>query len=303
MSKITLQNVADKAGVSAATVSRSLREDPNQASNTRKRIQKIAKEMGYEFNPMVSQTMSLVRRQRDSLQRGNLAYVNPCLYERELENSIRYFHGAKKRAKAYGYQVEHLWYNRQKMTGKRFHEILVARGIRGILVAPLYEFTETIDIRWNQFACVIYGLTLERPVLHRTTDDHAEGMHLALEKLREKGYRRIGFVTEERMEKQSRHIWLSVFYWDLQNRPRAERVPPLQIGMRSINQMKAWYEKHKPEVVICAGKANRFFLDLHKSKAGQPAFVTLEADLTNVPEASGVRQRAEEVGAIGVDLV
>ncbi|MEM6822105.1 MAG: LacI family DNA-binding transcriptional regulator [Verrucomicrobiota bacterium] len=299
----TLREIAEIAGVSTATVSRALRSDLRQSKETRDRIQKIARKVGYQFDPLLSQNMSLIRRREAPSIRGTLAYVNGCLNQRELKNNIQYLHGAQRRAKTYGYKVDHIWYDRKVMTQSRFHKILLARGIKGLLIAPLFELTETLDLPWDQFASVAYGFTLERPPLHVAADDHSEAMQLALKMLRKKGYRRIGFVTEERMEAQSRQLWLSSFHLDLQGRPRIERVPPLLLGMRSINQMKSWYKKYKPEAVICSGVGTRYFRKFHDENKGIPSYINLEVKMKKFPNDTGIRQRAEEVGAIGVDVV
>lgn len=50
MAKVKLKDIADTAGVSAMTVSRVMNKDPKVGERTRERIEKIAKEMGYQPN-------------------------------------------------------------------------------------------------------------------------------------------------------------------------------------------------------------------------------------------------------------
>ncbi|MDQ3450704.1 MAG: LacI family transcriptional regulator [Actinomycetota bacterium] len=50
----TIFDVADQAGVSASTVSRSLRGMPNVASSTRERVERVADELGYVASPAAS---------------------------------------------------------------------------------------------------------------------------------------------------------------------------------------------------------------------------------------------------------
>ena len=61
MSKITIRDVSEKAGVSISTVHQALNGKKGVGEETRKRIQSIADELGYQPNPMAS---SLKRKQR-----------------------------------------------------------------------------------------------------------------------------------------------------------------------------------------------------------------------------------------------
>ncbi|MEM6822097.1 MAG: LacI family DNA-binding transcriptional regulator [Verrucomicrobiota bacterium] len=298
----TLKEIGELAGVSKSTASRALRNDPRQSAETRKRIQEIAKKLGYKLDPLFSESMSIVRRQQSSKSRGVLAYVDASLNRRELKNNIRLFYGARKYGKTHGFEVQHLWFDRRVMSPARFETILESRGIRGILLAPLIEITESIAIPWERFPSVAYGFTLLTPALHCVSDDHTAAMHMALKKLREKGYRRIGFVTEELMEKKSRNEWISAFQHDLYTRPREERIPALQVGLRMVNEMQKWQRKFKPEAVICCGYPNRFFKELFE-ETSSPPFVTLEANLKERPHVSGILQGIQEVGAIGAELL
>ena len=55
---MTIEEVAKKAGVSTATVSRALRGLPNVAPSTRERILQVAVELHYEINPYISRKAS-----------------------------------------------------------------------------------------------------------------------------------------------------------------------------------------------------------------------------------------------------
>lgn len=61
MNKITIRDVADKAGVSISTVHQALNGKKGVGEETRRRIQTIADELGYQPNPMAS---SLKRKTR-----------------------------------------------------------------------------------------------------------------------------------------------------------------------------------------------------------------------------------------------
>src|SRR5438045_673838 len=58
---VRLQDIADRAGVSKATVSLALRNHASIPLATRERIQQFAREMDYRPNPLVSALMSFHR--------------------------------------------------------------------------------------------------------------------------------------------------------------------------------------------------------------------------------------------------
>ncbi|MEM6822098.1 MAG: hypothetical protein AAF558_09180 [Verrucomicrobiota bacterium] len=47
----------------------------------------------------------------------------------------------------------------------------------------------------------------------------------------------------------------------------------------------------------------RYFRKFHQENKGLPAYVNLDVKIKVFPNESGIRQRAEDVGAIGVDVV
>ncbi|MGE9290169.1 MAG: LacI family DNA-binding transcriptional regulator, partial [Puniceicoccales bacterium] len=61
---VTMKDIAKLAGVSVMTVSRCLKNDLRQSESTRKRVQRIAKELGYTPHPYLSALMSNLAQTR-----------------------------------------------------------------------------------------------------------------------------------------------------------------------------------------------------------------------------------------------
>src|ERR1043166_871971 len=131
----TLKSVAERAGVTAATVSMALRNHPALRPETRERVQRIAREMGYRPNPMVATLMTQVRRRKRIEQRTTLAWITSWPTRNGWRESsplfADYFAGASDRAHELGYQLEEIWAKEKGMTGRRLTGILQARNIRG----------------------------------------------------------------------------------------------------------------------------------------------------------------------------
>ena len=85
----TLQDVADRAGVHRSTVALALRDNPRISSATRQRVQAIARELGYQLNPLVAALMS-ARRSGNPLKHVTLGYVTnyPALASAGSRNTM-----------------------------------------------------------------------------------------------------------------------------------------------------------------------------------------------------------------------
>lgn len=198
--KVTLQDVAKKVGLHRSTVALALKDHPRISAPVRARIQAVAKELGYQINPLVAALMQ-ARRTGRAAPSVAIGYVTnyPTRYGWAPPDHDRpnYFPGAAARAEELGYVLEHLWLGEPGMTAQRFAEILAVRGIHGVLIGRLPPGQSEILLKWEPLSCVALGRTLRRPALHHVTEDHHAGASLAMERLVAQGYRRVGFVFSE----------------------------------------------------------------------------------------------------------
>jgi LacI family transcriptional regulator len=154
---VTLQDLAECAGVHRSTVSLALRDHPRISPEVRQRMQALAKKMGYRVNPLVSALMQSRRTGRVT-RHATIAYVisSPTRYGWRPPHHDRpdYFPGAAERADDLGYKLEHFWLAEPGMTPERFCNILVARGICGLLVGRLPPDMQSLPVEWERFSCV-----------------------------------------------------------------------------------------------------------------------------------------------------
>src|SRR6478672_407615 len=125
---VTMKSIAAQAGVTQATVSMSLANNPRIPLVTRERIQAIARRLGYHPNPYVS-TLMRIRRQ------GKPALALVCGlrsadgWRTHSAPTIRQMRdGAFERATMRGYRAQEFWLHRDDMSNERFSEMLHARG-------------------------------------------------------------------------------------------------------------------------------------------------------------------------------
>src|SRR5581483_2410531 len=106
-----------------STVALALREHPRIPVATRRRVQQIAKNLGYRLNPLVAALMSS-RRSGRPVKHVTLAFVTnyPTRFGWRPEQHDRpdFFPGALQRARDFGYKLEHFWLAEPGMTPTRF---------------------------------------------------------------------------------------------------------------------------------------------------------------------------------------
>src|SRR6201996_5015560 len=131
LARPTMKTVAAKAGVSIMTVSRALRNQPNLPDKTRARIKRIAQEIGYRPNPLVSTLMAQLRGNRPHKDTPSICYVtaypDPNQWRKSPYN-VSSFNGALARAEELGYRLEHFCLTESGMTFERASRVLRAQG-------------------------------------------------------------------------------------------------------------------------------------------------------------------------------
>lgn len=253
--QITLQDIADKAGVSRATVSLALRNNPSLPVTTRQRIQQLAGQLGYRPNPMVSTLMSYQRAARSDRPKG---LTLALLLKFSRRGSWRQYlspdlvTGASQRAEQLGYRLEEFWLDDLKMDEKRLSQILFQRGVPGVILAPLPSAVGHFDLDWDKLSAVTIGYSLARPELHRVTSDRYHAMLLAIHKLRERGYRRLGLALESNQDERVHHQWVAPFLWEQMHGQPKDRVPLLIVKGEEWNEHRfaTWFRENAPDVIL-----------------------------------------------------
>lgn len=211
---ITLQQIAQAAGCSLATVSYALRHDRRIHPATRQRIQELARRLGYRPNPRFAALMAHIRRSRPVATGERIAFVWVHTPKGETTTDPflqRVFRGAKMRAEALGYQVEQFW-AAPGTTDRQLGRVLQARGIVGVLLSPVLHETEaTLDFDWENFAPVVIGGARWNPELHQAGHHHYLAMRLTLEKLAAAGCRRPAAIIQGDVNERTRRAWQAAF--------------------------------------------------------------------------------------------
>lgn len=250
---VTLSDIARRAGVSKMTVSLALRGHPHASAATRDRLRRLAEEMGYRPNPLVSAAMVQVRAGRRPTFSGTIALLsleNPPTPEETTRPLHRAFVGAQQHAEALGYRLEWFRLGTDAPSGRRTGEILTARGIPGVILGIERVLPEQHHLDWSRFAIAAIGRSEIGYELHRTSGDYYRAIREACERCRARGYRRIGLALSLEHHIAHQHLHRSAFLGCQVEWPPSDRVPVFLPSRWEAEPFLAWVKRHRPDVII-----------------------------------------------------
>ncbi|HEY1791507.1 MAG TPA: LacI family DNA-binding transcriptional regulator [Opitutaceae bacterium] len=254
--RVTLRDLAERCNVHISTVSLALRNSPRLSHETRTRVQATAKEMGYAHDTMLDALVAY----RDSVRRQSnppvLGYVTSWVDDVEqIPHHRLYWSGAKKRASELGFRLEYFSLRAPGMTDTRLANILVTRGIVGIVLSSIIRAEVRFD--WDKFTAVRIELHPYWPRFSTTAVDHVRAMIEAIHQALSLGYRRPGLVLEEDWSELAEDHWKMGFLWAQQRLEPGDRCPVYlykpdwkRAGQGSDGQFESWYMRYRPDVLI-----------------------------------------------------
>lgn len=251
-----MKDIATSLGIHPSTVSLALRQDPRITPETRQRVEDEAKRLGYQANPLVSSLMTYRSRRQPPPYRMELAFVCATETRQEWlkmsEAYRRMWKGAQARAQELGYALNLYPRKPGELSAARFSEILNARNIHGILIAPMPFSDVRMDVQWERFSVIELGYTLIEPDFHKVVHDYFHSMRLLLKEIRARGYERVGLFLQENVDEKVHHLWRAAYVDEQECLPRRLRIKPLIRLKISPADLKNWMDKHAPEALITA---------------------------------------------------
>ncbi|AHF90245.1 transcriptional regulator [Opitutaceae bacterium TAV1] len=329
--RVSLRQVAAKAGVSHSTVSLALRAHPSIPPETRDRLRALAEEMGYRPDPMLTALNVYRQSRRGAAFQAGLAWLN-AFAEREMlldnPDCVLYRKGAETRARESGFSLEEFWLREPGMTPQRLAQILTSRQTQGILLPPMPVSDTSLGMPWERFSVVALGYS-HKPLFHLVANAQYRATRLAVRNLHRLGYRRIALFTWAEYEERSDCNFLSGYTCECS---RLGLSPVLctvdsQLDRRERDavfyenwkrQTWAWVEEEKPEVLLLPDPTVAIRLGFGPESAagsgrrrqserlpagpcgGRPAVAVL-AHYAQHPWFAGIDQNAQRTGAAAVD--
>ncbi len=255
--KVNIQAIADKVGVSKATVSRALRGLPGHKAETIGKIIVAAKALGYESHPIMSAVMSSVRFKRTTLVSPVIAEIHcqPWDHDREGNpSSLR--RSIHEQAEKLGYRVDEFHWYEPGMNPNRIMGIIRARGIRAVIFEHFMEREASLEqFDLSGLAMVSIGGAMLRPKLHRVEVNHYGNMIKAVKILQARGYRRFGVIIPRIFERSSDFKRSAALHSEDLNIPQRDIIPMFHREHNDdLAELAKWLKRYKPDCVLGVGK-------------------------------------------------
>lgn len=308
---MSLREIAKRAGVSRSTVSLALQNSPRLAEGTKRRVQRIARALGYRPNPKLVAAMAQLRASR---VRGAEAcfgivsfYDTPRPWEK-LPHLPRIYRAMTERAEVLGYRLEPIWLRAPGMTFRRARTILKARGIQGLICFGSPDVEQKFPAELNEFAIVTLGQSIRTP-LHRVTSHFFRDTWRTLERVHALGYRRPGLVLGHYDDARSGHACASAYFgWCEQQLGSAAAMRILKVDRVGVGPLRAWLKAQRPDVLVFVHLTDaiaelRAALRAAEIRVPEALGVAVVSQIIEHTEFSGMQQNQQLMGAWAVELL
>ncbi|WPJ95098.1 LacI family DNA-binding transcriptional regulator [Coraliomargarita algicola] len=295
---VSLRHLAEVAGVSRMTVSRAFKEDASIKPELRKKILKVAKELGYAPDTMVSELMtSFASRRPINYQETFAAIWWPERWQHidsghGFEADI--YHGLNEGAQLHGRRIDHFVLTKD-MPPRVISRMLEARNIQGvILTPPAAAEIEAPKLDWKKLSAVTIGSSLREPKFHRAQASHYNAMIQALEILQSRGYKNPCLLVRSDVERRMLRAYTAAFLaWEYPHKHIWHAATPSSEGLSN------WLKKIEPDVIIADWDP---WIDYISTDDKAYGFVSLAVRDKNGP-ITGIYQNTARIAKGAIDLL
>ena len=299
-----MRDVARLARVALSTVSRALRDDPAIPLKRRMEIKRMAEEIGYHPNPLVSTLMAQVHRGRRAGDPDQIAWIDlwPDGSHSPAVLMFEILTGARARARSLGYELEVHSIAAKMLSADRLRQILLARSQWGFIIPPVPEHAMHFPLVMSDLAGVTIGTSLMEPRLHRVTTNHFQTAQLAWDTLHAKGFKRIGLAVSSRMNGRLNGQWLGGYVAAPTRLGLTASMPPLVVEETDFVKFEKWIHEFQPDALLVADPLIASWAQSKIPSDACPAlaWLALQPDAKNI---WGLDYRPQNIGAAAVDLI
>jgi LacI family transcriptional regulator len=307
--RVTMKDIAMRAGVSQATVSHALRGTGRLAEVTRQTVRKLAEEMGFREDPMMSALAAYRNRCEDArkaLENIAFLYAEEPAYNASKAPDIRaLIAGIREGAQRWGFHVEAMPHESGEEGRRRLTRILRNRGVRGVIICfprPSEKHAPR-ELDWEQFAVVACRPIFSRQIFHSVSTDHFANGRILYAKLRAMGYRRIGLCISEALDLVSNRAFKAGVWAEEQSiPPPVERIEPIILPTWDQNLFDTWFRQWSPDALITQNWRIYFWLKALGKRVPTDVGVAVPSTTQN-EFYSGVDPRFRLMGTEAVRLL
>lgn len=296
---VTLRDIARELDISHATVSLALRDHARISACTRERVKRKADEMGYSHDPMLSALSYYRKNRKENPRQTVLAWINPLSNARRLYRQKEfnlYWKGAQDTARRLGLDLEE--FSTEEYSLEQMDAVFKKRGIHGVVLAPAADQDASMDwsaFPWQDYTAIRFGRSSLTPSVHFVTSAQVSNAVLALGKMIEKGYRRIGFIGSG----DHQRLFLAGYLSGQFQLPEKQRLAPLPVdydaGGLNRQALAEWMKINHPDAILTdVGELPALLTGLGYSVPRDVGIATVS--IHDTPIDAGIDQNPEEIG-------
>ncbi len=308
--RITVYDIAEKLGVSHATISMALRNHPAISVKRRVQVIKTARQMGYVPDPHLAALAAYRRTNAPARIQSAIAWINHWAQPEQLRKHQEfdlYWQGATAAAKRFGYSLEEICWT-PDYSARRFEQILLTRGIRGVLIPPHMTPPDWGDFNWSKFSIIRFGLSVASPDSHLVTADQLRAVLMAVKKMAAYGYERIGLVVPADSDRKLGGGFVGGFSAAGQSF-HLPVIPPLlteeqvyaQNPEKARRQLSQWLKKYEADAILTT--LPEIPALLRQLDYRIPEDIAVAGTAVDVPVDAGIDQHSEAIGRIAVETL
>ena len=310
--RITVYDIARKIGVSHVTVSLALRNDPRISQKRRVQVREAAREMGYRPDPLLASLAAYRRAGNPAKIQSVIAWVNHWEQPQQWRSCLEfdgYWRGASEAAQACGYILDEIRWP-SDCPPKDYEQILLARGVRGVLLPPHHKPPDWGDFDWARFSVIRFGMSVRSPDSNLVSADHSRAIIMAVAKIVEYGYRRIGFIVSDEYDQRLGGYFYGGFcsaQWMFHLNPALPPLTTLQKLHQSdpaaaLETLREWLLKHKPDAILTAESLIVEMIKELGYRIPQDLAVA-GTSVIDLPLDAGINPRPGQIGRIAVEML
>ncbi|VVN64304.1 HTH-type transcriptional regulator KdgR [Pseudomonas fluorescens] len=240
-SRVTMLDVAERAGVSKASVSRFIGDDRALLSDAiALRIEQAIEQLGYRPNQMAR-----------GLKRGRTRLIGMLVADIRNPYSIAVMHGVETACRQHGYSLVVCNTDRDDEQERQHLAALRSYNIEGLIVNTLGHHLDQLLELQREMPLVLVDRKVEPLHSDLVGLDNPAAVRMAVEHLEQQGYREVLLVSEAADGTSSRVERLNSFKAEIARRP-ALNGTVLELDGKLETGLQAFLSKTGPKAVFCA---------------------------------------------------
>jgi len=310
--RVTVYDIARSVGVSHTTVARALRDSKAVTQKRREQIQRVALEMGYYPDPRLAALASYRKALVPNTFRGVVAWINHWQRPDQLRKFgefDRYWQGAEEVAGKHGFKLEDFRWP-VDCSAKRLESMLLARGVEAVLIPPHNDLLDWGGFDWSRFSVLRFGMSVQLPDSNLVTADQFRATVMAVTRIHEYGYRRIGLVVDYDLDEHLGGNYHGGFIWTQNKLKLYPAIPPFAASAalhrrapeEEAENLRRWLVQYQPDAILTTQPYVPQLLRCLGYRIPQDIAVA-GTSMCDIPVDAGIDQRSTEIGRIAMQML